>query len=90
MLLLALLGVATAATVPDWLVTTIDTPVEFTMLSPTTYALSNGLISRTFAVAPDFGTINFYSNTAEASLMRAIYSEAMVVIDGVSAVLFAV
>lgn len=71
-----------AAAVPDWLVTTITDPVEFTQLSDSTYMLTNGLISRTFTTQPDFGTINFYSYTAEASLMRAIYPEAMVVIDG--------
>jgi hypothetical protein len=72
-----------ALAVPDWLVTTITDPVEFTQLSDTTYILTNGLIARLFTTQPDFGTINFYSYTAEASLMRAIYPEAMVVIDGV-------
>ena len=82
-LLLALAALLLPAlAVPDWLVTTITDPVEFTQLSDTTYILTNGLIARLFTTQPDFGTINFYSYTAEASLMRAIYPEAMVVIDG--------
>ena len=82
-LAVAAVAVVASASVPDWLVTTITQPVEFQQLDSTTYQLTNGLISRIFTLSPDFGTINFYSYTAEASLMRAIYPEAMVTIDGV-------
>ena len=82
-LAVAAVAVVASASVPDWLVTTITQPVEFQQLDSTTYQLTNGLISRIFTLSPDFGTINFYSYTTEASLMRAIYPEAMVTIDGV-------
>ena len=51
-------------------------------VNDTTYMLTNGLISRTFTTYPDFGTINYYSYTAEQSLYRAIYPEAQMTIDG--------
>jgi hypothetical protein len=79
-LLVALLYTVTA--IPDWLVTTFDQEVEFVQLDDNTYQLANGLISRTFTLLPDFGTVNFYSYSADQSLQRAIYPEAMVTIDG--------
>ena len=80
--LVAAVVAASASSVPDWLVTTVSEPVEFQQLDSTTWMLTNGLISRTFTTSPDFGTVNFYSYTAEASILRAIYPEAMVTIDG--------
>ena len=44
--------------------------------------LSNGLISRSFLLSPDFGTVDFYSFGTDASILRAISPEAVVTLDG--------
>ena len=44
--------------------------------------LSNGLISRTFTLAPDFGTVDAYSHSARASLLRTLRPEARLSLDG--------
>ena len=46
--------------------------------------LSNGLISRTFLLSPDFGTVDFDSLVADVSILRAISPEAEVTLDGVA------
>ena len=46
--------------------------------------LANGLISRTFLLSPDFGTVDFRSLAADNAIMRAISSEASVTLDGIS------
>ena len=66
-------------TIPSTHALHIDTIPQ---VNETTFMLTNGLISRTFTTAPDFGTINFYSYTLDESLFRAIYPEAIVTIDG--------
>ena len=44
--------------------------------------LTNGLISRTFRLYPDFGTVDFRSEVKGKSLLRAINPEARVTLDG--------
>ena len=44
--------------------------------------LSNGLISRTFLLSPDFGTIAFKSLVYDNAILRAISPEAEVTLDG--------
>ena len=83
-----------AGDVPDWLVHTVTTPVTLQKdpscsASPTAslsscLRLSNGLISRTFALSPDFGTVNLYSHSSRRSLLRSLTPEAYVTLDGVT------
>ena len=47
-----------------------------------TITLTNGLISREFATTPDFGTVDYRSEIKAKSLLRAIYPEATVTLDG--------
>ena len=63
-----------AGAVPDWLVTSIEWPskVERGELS---LALTNGLVTRRFALHPGFHTEEFYSHEKRASLIRAMEPE---------------
>lgn len=62
----------------DWLIKPLDQPVSLVESSYSTidghkYAsivFSNGLISRTFAVQPAFGCIDFYSHMTNTSFIR--------------------
>lgn len=45
-------------------------------------SLTNGLITREFILSPDFGTVDFRSLTTGKSILRAIYPEAYVTING--------
>ena len=45
--------------------------------------LSNGLISREFTLIPDFGTVDFRSESQKRSILRAISPEAYVTLDGI-------
>ncbi len=49
----------------------------------TSLILSNELILREFTVLPDFGTLDFRSLTTGKSILRAIFPEAYVTINGV-------
>jgi hypothetical protein len=69
--------------IPDWLITKINTPVQLVKLDNHTLQLTNGLISRTFTLSPDFGTIDFYSHYEEKSLLRTIHPEGFVFLDNI-------
>ena len=59
-------------------------PPQVTLVkNENTLVLSNGLISRTFTVFPDFGTIDYQSLVMGKSMLRAITPEAYVTINGV-------
>ncbi|KAL5509192.1 hypothetical protein EMCRGX_G004513 [Ephydatia muelleri] len=66
----------------DWLLDTITTEVTLTNEGEGGIVLSNGLISRSFLLSPDFGTVDFYSFGTDASILRAISPEAVVTLDG--------
>lgn len=73
-------GVAQAA---DWLVTT-SAPAATTLTSPTpsTLLLSNGLLSRTFAVSPCFATIDLSLLHPPSTFFRGLSPEAVITLDG--------
>jgi hypothetical protein len=78
-----------AAALPDWLVADVaaQTQPYFRNNSDGTWTLGNGLVSRTFlygAPGTGFGTLDFFSESSQTSLLRAIDSEGYVSFDGVS------
>ena len=85
LLFVALCGyAASAAKVPDWLVTNIDTPTTLSNSTRRTMVLSNGLISREFTIVPDFGTVDFYSFREKSSALRAINPEAIIALGNLN------
>lgn len=78
------LPAACAQLVDDWLVTPPSSWPQPTFdRNPIgTYTLSNGLVSRTFAFEPAFGTVDLYSHSRGASLLRAIDVEGYLGLDG--------
>ena len=96
--LLLLLGFATycwSQEDRDWLVETVEDPVQLvtgwmTVVGPsgmttnvTSLTLTNGLLNRTFLLEPDFGTIDFVSSSKKSRVLRALTQEAVVSLDGV-------
>jgi hypothetical protein len=83
------LCVAIAQTIlPDWLISDIQIPVTLTPSTDPatgvdTLIFSNGLTSRTFALNPDFGTIDFYSHYRNVSVLRSVGPEILVTLDGI-------
>ena len=81
---LVMLPASYAQLVDDWLVTPPSSWPQptFDRNPDGTYTLSNGLVSRTFAFEPSFGTVDLYSYSRGASLLRAIDVEAYLGLDG--------
>ena len=80
--------VAAAALPPDWLVATVDAPVTLVEHADGTISLTNGLLTRTFALAPGFGTVAYVAEATAARprehVLRSVVAEATVVLDGVA------
>jgi hypothetical protein len=69
----------------DWLVTPIDDPVELKEYSDKNeLVLTNGLISRTFRIKPNFATIFYNNMMTDTSIIRGIKPEAIITLDGQS------
>ena len=85
---LACCAVAAAALPPDWLVATVDAPVTLVEHADGTISLTNGLLTRTFALAPGFGTVAYVAEATAARprehVLRSVVAEATVVLDGVA------
>jgi hypothetical protein len=81
-LLLALLIVPAAAKIRDWLISNITDDPTWVPNPDGSWTLSNGLISRTFATTPGFGTVDFYSFALGASLLRTVDAEGYLSLDG--------
>ena len=85
MLVTALLAASSegAEKVQDWLVVPVKQPVELTQSQDKTEsALTNGLIRRTFRVAPNFATTDFTDLATGAAVIRGVKPEAIVSLDG--------
>ena len=85
---LACCAVAASALPPDWLVATVDAPVTLVEHADGTISLTNGLLTRTFALAPGFGTVAYVAEATAARprehVLRSVVAEATVVLDGVA------
>ena len=87
-LVACLVWVAGASAVPpDWLVTEVTAPVTLTTNADGSLSLSNSLLTRTFAVQPGFGTVDFVAEASATrenreSMLRSVVAEAVVVLDG--------
>ena len=69
----------------DWLVADVDRPARLYRRGSGTSAelvLCNGLVSRTWRLAPNGATVGLDHLTANASLLRGVKPEATVSIDG--------
>jgi hypothetical protein len=75
-LVAAFLSKTVGAAAPDWLVVNVTTPVAITAAGGV-ITMDNGLIRRQFNTAP-YCTLDYYSYTREASLLRAVSAEAYV------------
>src|SRR5881628_221391 len=85
LLLLPLPGQAAQAAPgrPDWLLSGPDTPVRLEKdASGKELVLSNGLIARTFRMAPNFGTVGFQNLMTDTTVIRGVKPEAVLVLDG--------
>ena len=76
-----------SAVPPDWLVTEVTAPVTLTTNADGSLSLSNSLLTRTFAVQPGFGTVDFVAEASATrenreSMLRSVVAEALVVLDG--------
>ncbi len=68
----------------DWLVKRIEQPtVVHRGMNDREIVLSNGLISRTFRIAPNAATVAFDNLMTGESLLRGVKPEAMLRIDGI-------
>lgn len=56
--------------------------VDLQHTDPDTLTLSNGLITREFALAPNFGTVEYRSDYSTRSMLRTVTPEAAVTLDG--------
>jgi hypothetical protein len=76
---------ATVAAQADWLVSPVSATAEcYQGAAPEELILSNGIISRTFRIAPNAATIRMEDLRRNASLLRGVKPEAVVVVDGTS------
>ncbi|MBC8232651.1 alpha-galactosidase [bacterium] len=67
----------------DWLVVPVDKPVQLKQcLDKNEIILTNGLISRTFRISPNFATIDYANLMTGASVIRGVKSEAIIELDG--------
>jgi len=66
----------------DWLLTKVDKPAQIEEYpEKNELVLTNGLISRTFRVAPNFATINYTNLITDATVIRGVKPEAIIEID---------
>jgi hypothetical protein len=65
----------------DWLVDDIDTRTALRQLDSRTVALTNGIVSRVFTLAPDWATWDVV--TTKGSALRGVSPEATVTLDGI-------
>ena len=68
----------------DWLVSDVQTPTKLSKRPDGSLELSNGLITRVFSITPGFTTIDYYSHTKKASLLRCLNPEASISFDYVN------
>lgn len=67
----------------DWLIEKIDLPSEvYQQANGKEIVISNGLISRTFRLAPNCATVGLTNLVNGESLLRGVSPEAMLTIDG--------
>jgi len=67
----------------DWLVVPVDRPVQLKQcLDKNEITLTNGLISRTFRISPNFATIDYTNLMTNASVIRGVKPEAIIELDG--------
>ena len=65
----------------DWLIKDIKIPTSLTETAKGNLLLSNGLVSREFAVKPGFATVDVYCHYKNQSLLRSLNSEAAIELD---------
>jgi hypothetical protein len=83
LLLLQFLFAVVALGARDWLIDEITDEVAFVPGEDSTHhVLSNGLITREFVSKPNWGTINYRSDSASRSILRTIAPEAFITLDG--------
>jgi len=71
--------------VPDWLIAPATQPAAvFRTDNPTEIVLTNGLIARTFRLAPNFATVALDNLTTSQSLIRGVKPEATLTIDNIT------
>lgn len=66
----------------DWYCHPEDFPARLSRAAPDRIALENGLVRRTFLLAPNVATIGLDSLVRDESLLRAARPEARIVVDG--------
>lgn len=66
----------------DWLVQPVDAKAAVYVTPEGHLVFANGLVSRTFAIAPNAATIGIDELTSNTSFLRSVRPEAQVVIDG--------
>ncbi len=78
----------TVSALPDWLVTNVSASTQpfFRDNKDGTWTLGNSLVSRTFVygggAGTGFGTVDFFSEVSQTSLLRAINAEGYLTLDG--------
>jgi len=88
MLVVFLLLLPLATAMPDWLVVNMSSSTQpfFRDNRDGTWTLGNNLISRTFQYGggpgSGFGTVDFFSEVSQTSLLRAINAEGYITLDG--------
>jgi len=66
----------------DWLVVPVDKPVQLKQcLDKNEITLTNGLISRTFRISPNFATIDYTNLMTGASVIRGVKPEVIIELD---------
>jgi len=67
----------------DWLVTSLDNPVQLKQRpEKNEIILTNGLISRTFRIQPNFATVDYANLMTSATIIRGIKPEAIIELGG--------
>jgi len=68
---------------PDWLVTPVEMPARVIERPESKeLVLTNGLISRTFRLAPNAATVGLANHNTETTVLRGVKPEAVLVLDG--------
>lgn len=78
----ALTAEASAPAKGDWLVTPVETKTGIFRSGPKEITMTNGLVSRTWRVAPNGATVGFNNLMTGEAILRGVKPEAQVTLDG--------
>gem|GEM_PF-64576 len=72
------------ASTTDWLIEKLDTQAAIFQKDGKELVISNGLVSRTFSISPNFATTSYKNLQTKEEYIRAVKPEATIMIDSVT------